>query len=291
MIAGISEALETADFVVKDLTGQLSPEQIRRLTAGAEEKLGKILAFWGVTSGVNRLGKIRLEFEKSRGGTYSTVFLMMKDGDRMVRVVRIFGLDEEPEMVAHKLTHAVFPTPDKLIRNMMGIPMEVRFGNPLTFPMCGFTHDQWVGVFRKQNSFMPLSELGPDHEQWGMTTRQGVPVVLEKAKQHIMYAESGSFGTYLLNTYGPEKIKKFYMLSKGMKRPWREVFDASLEELQTKWLQTLDSNRLENSNNIKLLSEMVQKDPNNACSEAQELKGKKQPPPDSRPMFPGRKKR
>jgi hypothetical protein len=154
-----SRALETEDFIVRDLTGQLSDDQIRKLTAAADEKLKKILDFWAVDSGVNRLGKIRLEFEKPRAGTYSTVFITVKEGDDRVRVVRVFGVTEESQMVAHKLTHAVFPSADKLIRNMMGIPMEVRFGNPLTFPMCRFSHDEWVTVFRRNHSY-PSLEAG-----------------------------------------------------------------------------------------------------------------------------------
>jgi hypothetical protein len=286
---GLSGALETADFVVRDLTGQLSHEQIRRLTSGAEEKLGKILDFWGVDSGVERLGKIRLEFAKPRGSTYATVFLMMKDGDSKVRVVRIYGVTDEPEMVAHKLTHALFPSGDKLVRNMMGIPMEVLFGNPHTFPLCGFSHDEWVSVFRRTNSFVPLSALGPDHEPWGMTTHDGVPVVKDKARQHVMYAESGSFGSFLLNAYGAEKVKRFYRLSAGMKRPWEEVLGASLADLEAKWLQFLDSRQKPDEAHMKLLMKMVQDDPNNACSEAQELAGKKKSrlPTDFRQVPPG----
>jgi len=272
-----SGALETEDFIVRDLTGQLSDDRILKLTAGAEEKLKKVLDFWAVDSGVNRLGKIRLEFERPRAGTYGTVFLMVKEGNAKVRVVRVFGMTEEPQMVAHKLTHAVFPSPDKLIRNMMGIPMEVRFGNPLTFPMCRFSHDEWVTVFCRNKSYIPLSKLGPDHEEWGMTTRQGVPVVLDKAKQHIMYAESGSFGDFLLGTYGMNKVKRFYKLSAGGKRPWEEAFGSSFTELETKWLQALDMGPKPEEKNISLLLKMAKDDPHKACSEAQQLGTKTRP--------------
>ena len=50
-----SRALETEDFTVRDLTGQLSDDRIRKLTSGAEEKLKKVLDFWAVDSAVNRL--------------------------------------------------------------------------------------------------------------------------------------------------------------------------------------------------------------------------------------------
>jgi hypothetical protein len=273
----MARALETEDFTVRDLTGQLSDDRIRKLTAGAEEKLKRILDFWAVDSGVNRLGKIRLEFEKPRAGTYGTVFITLKEANAKVRVVRVFGVTEEPQMVAHKLTHAVFPSADKLVRNMMGIPMEVRFGNPLTFPMCRFSHDEWVTVFRRNNSYIPLSKLGPDHEEWGMTTREGVPVVLDKAKQHIMYAESGSFGAFLLNTYAVNKVKQFYKLSGGGKRPWEEVFGSSFAELETKWLQAVDTSAKPEEKNIALLLKMVKNDPDKACSGAQQLGAKTRP--------------
>jgi hypothetical protein len=273
----IARALETDDFTVKDLTGQLSADRVQKLTAGAETQLKQVLEFWDIDSGVNRLGKIRLEFEKPRAGVYGTVFIMVKEGNERVRVVRVFGVTAEPQMVAHKLTHAVFPSGDKLIRNMMGIPMEVKFGNPLTFPMCGFSHDQWVAVFRMNKNYVPLAKLTPDHEDWGMTTKQGVPVVLDKTKQHIMYAESGSFGAFLLNTYGPGKVKRFYKLSAGEKRPWEEVFGASLTELEAKWLQALDTGPKPDEKNVELLLKLVRADPEKACSEAQELAAKSRP--------------
>jgi len=128
-------AMETDVFVVRDLTGNLSVDRQAALKKDAREKLDNVLGFYNVGPKVDNLGKIRLEFDEPRGGTYSTVFITVKEGNRKVRVVRIFGVDKEPQMVAHKLTHAIFISPDKLVRNMMGIPMEVRFGNPLTFPM------------------------------------------------------------------------------------------------------------------------------------------------------------
>lgn len=288
----MSPALETEGFTVRDLTGQLSDDRMLQLTTGAEEQLKKVLDFWAIDSGVNRWGKIRLEFGKPRAGTYGTVFLMVKEGNVKVRVVRVFGVTEEPQMVAHKLTHAVFPSPDKLVRNMMGIPMEVRFGNPLTFPMCRFRHDEWVTVFRRNKSYIPLSKLGPDHEEWGMTTRQGVPVVLDKARQHIMYAESGSFGDFLLSTYGMNKVKRFYKLSAGKKRPWEEVFESSFTELETKWLQALDTGPQQEEKNIALLLKMVKDDPEKACSETQQLGAKTRPDlsPDSPQKPTGRRK-
>jgi len=265
-------ALETDVFVVRDLTGKLSADRQAALTKDAREKLDRVLRFYGVGAKVENLGKIRLEFDEPRGGTYSTVFITVKEDNRRVRVVRIFGVDREPQMVAHKLTHAIFISSDKLVRNMMGIPMEVRFGNPLTFPMCGFRSDEWVEAFRRKQSCVPLSELGPDHEQWGMSTRGGVPVVLNKPRQHVMYAESGSFGDWLLASYGAEKMKRFWRLSEGGKRPWEDVFGLSLKDLEGRWLQSLEAKKPDEKK-VEALLNLLNRNPKDACSEAQRLVG------------------
>lgn len=263
-------ALETDVFVVRDLTGTLPVDRQAALTKDAREKLDRVLRFYDVGPKVDKLGKIRLEFDEPRGGTYSTVFIMLKEGNRRVRVVRVFGVDKEPQMVAHKLTHAIFISPDKLVRNMMGIPMEVRFGNPLTFPMCGFRSDEWVDAFRRKQSYFPLSDLGPDHEQWGMSTRGGVPVVRDKPRQHVMYAESGSFGEYLLASHGAEKMRRFWRLSEGGKRPWEEVFGLPLKDLEARWLQSLEAKKPDEKK-VEALLHLLNRNPKDACSEAQRL--------------------
>ena len=97
-------------------------------------------------------------------------------------------------MMAHKLTSAVFPQKDKLIRNLMGILTEAQVGNPLTFPMCGFSSNEWVLALLETKSYLPLSELGPDHESWGMKDAGGGKLlILDKAKQHKAYAGNGVF--------------------------------------------------------------------------------------------------
>ena len=265
-------AMEADVFDVRDLTGKLSVDRQAVLAKEARVKLDSVLKFYGVGAKIENLGKIRLEFDEPRGGTYSTVFITVKEENRRVRVVRIFGVDKEPQMVAHKMTHAIFISPDKLVRNMMGIPMEVLFGNPLTFPMCGFRSDEWVEAFRRNRSYIPLSDLGPDHEQWGMSTRGGVPVVLNKSRQHVMYAESGSFGEYLLASYGAGKVKRFWRLSEGGKRPWEEVFGLSLNELEARWLKSLETKKPDEKN-VGALLNLLNRNPKDACSEAQRLPG------------------
>jgi hypothetical protein len=126
-------------------------------------------------------------------------------------------------------------------------------------------------------SYIPLNELGPDHESWGMKDAGGGKLsILDKAKQHKAYAETGSFGNYLFKTYGIDKIKKFQRLSQEKERPWKDVFGISMQELEANWLKTLRANRKTKEENVSIVLKLFEKNPGTACSEAQKLVTRKQ---------------
>jgi hypothetical protein len=264
--------LETSCLIVSDTTGNLSNEQLKRLADQAQETMNRILTFWSADPGIARFGKIRVVFDVPRRDVYSSVFYWDKKGDQRTRIVRVFGTDGAPQMMAHKLTSAVFPQKDKLIRNMMGILTETQVGNPLTFPMCGFGNNEWVLAFLETKSYIPLNELGPDHESWGMKdTGGGRLMIHDKAKQHKAYAETGSFGNYLFQTYGINKIKQFQRLSHEKERPWQDVFGISMQELEANWLKTLRANEKIREENVSSVLKLFERNPSTACAEAQKL--------------------
>jgi hypothetical protein len=232
--------IETRHLILSDATGKLSNDQLKSMADQAQALLDRILAFWSADPGTDRFGKIHVIFDVPRRDIYSSVFYWEKKGGKSVRIVQVFCSEGSPQMMAHKLTSAVFPQKDKLIRNMMGILTEAQLGNPLAFPMCGFNSDDWVLALLKTKSYIPLNELGPDHESWGMEDAGGGKLsILDKARQHKAYAETGSFGNYLFNTYGINKIKKLQHLSQEKDRPWQDVFGISLHELEASWLEAL----------------------------------------------------
>ena len=264
--------LETPYLIVGDTTGNLSNEQLKRLAGMAQETLDKVLAFWSADPGIDRFGKIRVYFDRPRREVYSSVFYWEKKGSQRLRIVRVFGTDGVPQMMAHKLTSAVFPQKDKLIRNMMGILTEAQVGNPLTFPMCRFSSDDWVLALLKTKSYLPLNELGPDHESWGMKDAGGGKLSIhDKAKQHKAYAETGSFGNYLFRTYGINKIKQLHRLSHEKDRPWQEVFGTGLRELEENWLKALRANEKPKEENVSIVLKLFEASPGTACAEAQKL--------------------
>jgi hypothetical protein len=273
---GSDTILETSHLIVSDTTGTLSDEQLNRLADHAQETLNRILAFWSADPGIERFGKIRVAFDVPRRDVYSSVFYWDRKDDQRIRIVRVFGTDGEPQMMAHKLASAVFPQRDKLIRNMMGILTEAQVGNPLTFPMCGFSSREWVLALLETKSYIPLKELGPDHESWGMKDAGGGKLlILDKAKQHKAYAETGSFGNYLFVTYGINKIKRLQRLSQEKHRPWQDVFGISLQELEANWLKHLRTDGETREENVSIVLKLFERNPGTACSEAQKLARRK----------------
>jgi hypothetical protein len=269
-------SIETSHLIVSDATGNLSREQLKRLAEQAQETLNRILAFWSVDPGIGRFGKIRIFFDLPRREVYSSVFYWDKKEGQRIRIVRVFGTNGAPQMMAHKLTSAVFPQKDKLIRNMMGILTEAQVGNSLTFPMCGFGSDVWVLALLKTNSYIPLNELGPDHESWGMKDAGGGKLSIhDKAKQHKAYAETGSFANYLFQTYGINKIKQLHRLSRQKARPWEDVFGIGMQELEANWLETLRGNEKTREEDVSIVLELIERNPATACAEAQKLATRK----------------
>lgn len=263
-------AVDTPHLVVSDATGTLSEGDLGRLAGQAEAMLGRVLAFWSADCGTDRFGKIAIVFDAPRRGTYSSVFYWDTANGRRARVVRVFGFAETPQMMAHKLTSAVFPQKDKLIRNLMGILAEAQIGNPLTFPRCGLAADDWVRALIDAKAYAPLAGLGPDHEAWGMKMAAGGQVtVFDRAKQHTAYAEAGSFGGYLFRTYGIEGLKRLQALSQGRERPFREAFGADLGDLEANWLGALAATGGEREGPAALALALWKANIAGACAQAQ----------------------
>ncbi len=270
-IPGAGATVETDRLIIRDITGKMSPETFERFGRKVDSTFTEVLKFWSAEPRIKELGKIVVEFDHPLPKANSSIFFWRKDNGRRVRVVRVFGGNEHPCELAHKLTHAVFPSPDKLIRNMMGEASEMRFGNPLSFPMCGFDKDEWVMALLQVGSYISLTKIGPNHGDWGMEIDNNAPKIKDRAKQHASYLEAGSFGDFLITTYGTEKMKTFARLSRNVPRPWQEVFGVALDPLEAKWHEAVRSRFRENEGKISTLVKLLRKNPNAACFSAQDM--------------------
>ena len=271
----VAATLETERLIIRDVTGRMPPETLEKFGRKVDSTFTEVLKFWSAEPGIKKLGKIVVEFDYPFLNANTSVFYWGKEKGQKIRVVKVFGGNEYPYELAHKLTHAVFPNPDKLIRNMMGEASEMRFGNPLSFPMCGFDKDEWVMALLQAGSYISLMKIGPNHSDWGMEIENGAPKVKDRAKQHASYLEAGSFGEYLITTYGAEKIKKFSHLSRNTFRPWQEVFGITLEQLEAEWLEAVRLRSREKEEKISTLVKLRKNNPDTACFSAQDIaKGK-----------------
>ena len=267
---------ETAHLVVKDLTGTLSAVDLSKYAATLEELFVKISDFWKIEYNVNTNGKVAVALDEPEKGTpYFTVSEIIKDGKKSIHSIHIMGTKGQPMELAHKITHTLFPQEDKLIRNLMGIPVEMRFGNPLSFPLCGYSPHAWVLAMQETGLYAPLSKLGKAHEDWGMAFKNGLPVVTDQVRQHTSYATAGSFGDYLQTVYGAEKIKAFYKLSNKKDRPFSDVFGITLEKLEADWLTFLKSKQKELSSDTAFLVKLLKANPAKARFAAEKSKTEK----------------
>jgi hypothetical protein len=262
---------ETSRLIVRARAGVLSQERFEELANKAEKTLLNILRIWSTKARIERFGKITLEFHHPPRKARFSVFSWSRENGRRVRTVRVFGVDKQPEEFAHKLTHAVFPNRDKLIRNMMGIFSENRLGTLDSFPMCGFSTDAWVQVLLQLDSSIPLASLGPDHDDWGMEFKNKTPVVRDRARQHAAYAESGSFGEYLIETHGINSMKNFNRLARTKERLWEEAFGLPLAELERGWIRHLKSRLQADAKDVSILKPLREENPVTACYEARRL--------------------
>lgn len=236
-----ADAVETAHLSVHDATGNLGWERLVALAEREEAGLAAVRALWGLEDGEGRAGvrgKIRVLYDQPLRGQCTSTFFQGAGGQR---VLRVFGCPGAPLMLAHKMTSALMPQPDKLIRNMLGEISEQRLGSAASFPACGQDADDWVRAAQRAGLRIPLAELGPDHGSWGMRDEGGGRLVaLDRQRQLRAYAETGSFARYLAREHGLEGLKRLQMrtLESGS-RPWAEVFGADLPELERRWLQSL----------------------------------------------------
>lgn len=265
-------SVETRCLVASDATGQMSDAELKDQAEQAQATLERVLEFWSVDAGIAQFGKIRIIFDQPRRENYSCVFYWERGPLGRVRAIRVFGHQGGTQMLAHKLTSAIFPQPDKLIRNAMGILAETHVGSPRTFPRCGFSADDWVLALLRMDAFLPLKDLGPDHESWGMADGgNGRLMVLDRGRQHRAYAEAGSFGLYLYTRYGLDKIKEFHRLSGQGARPAQEVFGLGVDELERNWLAVLRQSEKSNDANIAAVLRLFQGNPRTACVMAQRV--------------------
>lgn len=271
--SAICGTVETAHLLVSAAPSDVSEAKLEALAGKAEQTLADVVKFWSIDPRLERFGKIRVVFDAPRRNGYTSVFFWRQEGGRRFRTVLVLGFEEPPQMLAHKLSSAIFMQRDKMIRNMLGILTEINLGNPATFPMCGFDVDDWAGLFLSTGTAIALEELGPSDESWGMAEGgDGRIIVLNRQRQHKAYAEAGSFAAYLERRYGKDKLKALNRAAlDGSGRSWRAIFGEDLTQLEAAWRTEVATRWAGRPNQAGTLATLVATDPATACTAARQL--------------------
>ena len=282
--AALGATLETEHLRVEDATGSLGPERLAALAALVEARLVAVAEFWGVAAQTQSLGKIRVLYDAPLRGQCTATFFQPGGGGQgqggqnqggLNRTVRVFGCDEAPLMLSHKLTSALMPQPDKLLRNMLGALSEDRTGAALSFPACGQDVDDWARAAARGGVLIPLAQLGPDHASWGMRDEGGGRLAaFDRPRQQRAYAEAASFARYLAATYGLDALLRLQRLSHTSgARTWREALGADLDELEAGWLRSLRAGSTGREEHVGRLVRILNAGPGDPCERARKAAG------------------
>lgn len=280
LLCGTAQAaetqLETEHLSVQDTTGALGEARLSAFAARVEASLAAVLELWRLDAQAPSQGKIRVLYDEPlRGQCTATFFQPGGLASGKPRSVRVFGCAEAPLMLAHKLTSALMPQPDKLLRNMLGALSEERVGDPASFPACGQDADDWVRAAGRSGMRIPLAELGPDHESWGMRDEgNGRLRPSDRQRQQRAYAEAASFANYLAATYGLDALLRLQRLSHSSgARPWREALGADLDELEARWLESLREGSTGREEQVGRLVRILNAGPGDPCERARRAAG------------------
>lgn len=255
-----------ASLLIHDLSGKMPADMYGSLVTKANLLFSQINTYWSPVDTAAPTEPIVVEFVRQTQNMPNSFFFFRNENGARIKVVRVIGGGTAPHQLAHKLTSALLPHGDKLIRNMMGEFSEREFGNPLSFPQCGASVDEWVAALIQTGDYVSLAKIGTSHADWGMEVINNAPVVTDRKKQHVRYAEAGSFGYFLIDSFGPRKMLEFYQRTSLAHRPWQEVFGYPLTELEQRWLASLKQKTAANTATITLIARHWQQDPRTACS-------------------------
>lgn len=280
LAAGVPSAraaeVYTPHLAVSDPVNRMPRERLAERAARMEALLMKIAALWEADPAVDRLGKIRVVILPQARELRLSVFHMVRDGSTMVREVLAAPPDGPPQMLVHKLTSALFPSKDKLVRNMMGEVSEERLGNLRAFPRCGLAADAWVLALLRLGKYAPLRGLGPNHDTWGMADGdKGVPMTQDPDLHHRSYVEAASFGVFLFERYGMARLKEFCRQAGDLGRPWEAVYGQGLDTLEAQWLEALRGKEAQLEPDVALAAELYARDPAAACDQCQQARPEK----------------
>jgi hypothetical protein len=101
VLRSLATALLNERLIIRDVTGNISPESFKKLASKADLTLTRVLQFWSTEPRIKQFGKIVVEFDHSDPKANYSFFFFRQEKGQKVRVVGVFGGGEDPHHLAH----------------------------------------------------------------------------------------------------------------------------------------------------------------------------------------------
>lgn len=139
--------------------------------------------------------------------------------------------------LVHETTHILVDSPHPILREGLATAMEERFGTLKTHPTYGISLNEWMYALECADRRIPLSVL--ESMDW-----RGGPWETNL----VAYVESGSFLSFLIDTYGIEEIVRTLKWTQragqvALGRICEIRFQRRLKELEETWIDHISGSR------------------------------------------------
>ena len=200
---------EQGRVIVTTNLSSVSQADIDRVANEAEKALNNICSILGVQNdkSVNII-IVKRGICNSKGGIIS---------------LPIWHVRNKKAAIAHEVTHIIAShSYNRFFSEGLAIYFQERFGEDNGFPnFSGVPLDELVRS--NKNRLFPINELSNNNDIF----RQ---VGTEERK--IAYIEAGSFFSFLIQTYGEQKLR---MLHNSLNLDYEKVYGRNLKELEKEW--------------------------------------------------------
>lgn len=214
-------SIATEHFDVRYHPGSRSAAHARRIGAEAELELAKICARLEVKNDVRYTLFLFDNAEEVGNVAHNSAV----GGFSFSRFVCVTVSDDAARF--HELIHAVAFTKIRGATNSSFIVEGL--AGALFEPSQGMDHHSGAKTYRQQGKLPPLAE------GLAANTTEGWIAWLNQHADINVYTMAGSWMGFLLETYGPEKTKRYYRGEDPA-----AVFGAPLAQLEKDWLSALD---------------------------------------------------
>lgn len=237
---------ETPHFAVYTDPGYLDAGELQQIGNLLERAFEQSTSFLGIAYD-SRARKIWTYFRSAPGLSFSTPTRgIVFSGYRNI-------LRAAPgAYIVHEVAHVVTGRhEDYLIRHLDAPYLEQQFTGLFTLPACGFQIHLQAAALVEAGRLVPIAEIPADPYQWGFG-RGRIDGFEDPQRVHRFYTEAGSFGQYLIESYGVEALAR---LRSRPDRAWTAAYAKPLGDLEQGWLDVLGQVRQANAALVHRLAE------------------------------------